>query len=357
MFERFTDRARRVLVLAQEEARLLDHSFLGTEHILLGLIDESEGVAARALRELSVSAENVREKVKETIGLSEIYSTGSPPFTPRAKKVMELSLREALQLGHSYIGTEHLLLGIVREGEGVAAQVLVSLGADLPRVRQEVMDLLLPEGSQAVRSFRENPPNQRVGWQSVAGPIRAVGGPMGWRDACSFCGRDLWEVERYVSAGSGTICEDCLAQATTALRQGEADRRGEIVFPPRLFGSAPDDQAVDHVVGAFGILLQDPPAETEALKSAVEEAEELAPYLADAGRRHPVRPSASRVERIRFLDDDTAEVVFVIRLQAGPAPGFSFDGTAVRRGDRWLVTRDTVVGILRRAGLVVPPPT
>src|SRR5271167_1183385 len=151
VFERFTDRARRVLVLAQEEARLLNHSFIGTEHILLGLIHEGEGVAAKALEQLGVSLEAVREKVEETIGLSGTAPTGSPPFTPRAKKVLELSLREALQLGHNYIGTEHMLLGLVREGEGVAAQVLVSLGADLARVRQQVIQLLSGyQGKEAV---------------------------------------------------------------------------------------------------------------------------------------------------------------------------------------------------------------
>ncbi|HUP86345.1 MAG TPA: ATP-dependent Clp protease ATP-binding subunit [Acidimicrobiales bacterium] len=142
MFERFTDRARRVLVLAQEEARLLNHNFLGTEHILLGLIHEGEGVAAKALESLGISLEAVREKVEETIGPAGTAASGAPPFTPRAKKVLELSLREALQLGHNYIGTEHLLLGLIREGEGVAAQVLVSLGADLSRVRQQVIQLL-----------------------------------------------------------------------------------------------------------------------------------------------------------------------------------------------------------------------
>jgi len=142
VFERFTDRARRVLVLAQEEARLLNHSFIGTEHILLGLIHEGEGVAAKALESLNITLETVREKVEETIGMSGTTPSGSPPFTPRAKKVLELSLREALQLGHSYIGTEHMLLGLVREGEGVAAQVLVSLGADLSRVRQQVIQMM-----------------------------------------------------------------------------------------------------------------------------------------------------------------------------------------------------------------------
>jgi ATP-dependent Clp protease ATP-binding subunit ClpC len=130
-----------VLVLAQEEARLLNHSFIGTEHILLGLIHEGEGVAAKALESLGISLEAVRDKVEETIVPAGTAPTGSPPFTPRAKKVLELSLREALQLGHNYIGTEHMLLGLVREGEGVAAQVLVSLGADLSRVRQQVIEL------------------------------------------------------------------------------------------------------------------------------------------------------------------------------------------------------------------------
>jgi len=142
VFERFTDRARRVLVLAQEEARLLNHSYIGTEHILLGLIHEGEGLAAKALESLNISLEAVREEVEKTIGPAGSAPTGSPPFTPRAKKVLELSLREALQLGHNYIGTEHILLGIVREGEGVAAQVLIGLGADLANVRQQVVQLL-----------------------------------------------------------------------------------------------------------------------------------------------------------------------------------------------------------------------
>jgi ATP-dependent Clp protease ATP-binding subunit ClpA len=142
MFERFTDRARRVLVLAQEEARLLQHSYVGTEHLLLGLIHEGEGLASKALESLGISLEAAREKVEETIGPVGSAPTGVPPFTPRSKKVLELSLREALQLGHNYIGTEHILLGIVREGQGVAAQVLFSLGADMSRVRQQVIQLL-----------------------------------------------------------------------------------------------------------------------------------------------------------------------------------------------------------------------
>ena len=142
MFERFTDRARRVVVLAQEEARMLNHNYIGTEHILLGLIHEGEGVAAKSLESLEIRLEQVRAQVEEIIGPGQQAPSGHIPFTPRAKKVLELSLREALQLGHNYIGTEHILLGLIREGEGVAAQVLVKLGADLHRVRQQVIQLL-----------------------------------------------------------------------------------------------------------------------------------------------------------------------------------------------------------------------
>jgi ATP-dependent Clp protease ATP-binding subunit ClpA len=146
MFERFTDRARRVVVLAQEEARMLNHNYIGTEHLLLGLAHEGEGVAARALAALKIDLAALRQQVEEIIGQGKEPPSGHIPFTPRAKKVLELSLREALQLGHDYIGTEHVLLGLIREGEGVAAQVLVRLGADLNRVRQQVLRLL--EGGQ-----------------------------------------------------------------------------------------------------------------------------------------------------------------------------------------------------------------
>ena len=146
MFERFTDRARRVVVLAQEEARMLNHNYIGTEHILLGLIHEGEGVAAKALESLGISLEAVRQQVEEIIGQGQQAPSGHIPFTPRAKKVLELSLREALQLNHNYIGTEHILLGLVREGEGVAAQVLIKLGGSLSRVRDKVIELA-PRGT------------------------------------------------------------------------------------------------------------------------------------------------------------------------------------------------------------------
>ena len=154
MFERFTDRARRVVVLAQEEARMLNHNYIGTEHLLLGLIHEGEGVAAKALAAMEIGLEAVRQQVEEIVGRGEDAPSGHIPFTPRAKKVLELSLRESTQLGHNYIGTEHILLGLIREGEGVAAQVLTRLGADLGRTRQQVIQLLHGhQGKEAAAGF------------------------------------------------------------------------------------------------------------------------------------------------------------------------------------------------------------
>ena len=188
MFERFTDRARRVVVLAQEEARLLNHSYIGTEHILLGLIHEGEGVAAKALESLSISLEAVRAQVEEIIGQGGSSPSGHIPFTPRAKKVLELSLREALQLGHNYIGTEHILLGLLREGEGVATQVLVKLGADLGKVRQQVIQLL---------SGYQGPGNKGEAAGSAAAPgNKEEPGEKGGSQILDQFGRNLTQLAR-----------------------------------------------------------------------------------------------------------------------------------------------------------------
>jgi hypothetical protein len=178
MFERFTDRARRVVVLAQEEARLLNHDHIGTEHILLGLIHEGEGVAYLALTELGISLDAVRAQVEAEIGQGSEAPGGHIPFTPRAKKVLELSLREALQLGHNYIGTEHILLGLIREGEGVAARALVGLGAGLDRVRQQVVQLLANAGAAQAEQVAAGP--SRIRQEAVTAMV--AGGPGSYRD-------------------------------------------------------------------------------------------------------------------------------------------------------------------------------
>ena len=182
MFERFTDRARRVVVLAQEEARLLNHNYIGTEHILLGLIHEGEGVAAKALESLGISLEAVRNQVEEIIGQGGSSPSGHIPFTPRAKKVLEMALREALQLGHNYIGTEHILLGLCREGEGVGAQVLATFGAETAHVRQAVIAVLSGE------SPLERPSVTRRAAVARGRAHAWSGQPQQLVARCSFCG-------------------------------------------------------------------------------------------------------------------------------------------------------------------------
>jgi ATP-dependent Clp protease ATP-binding subunit ClpC len=178
VFERFTDRARRVVVLAQEEARMLNHNYIGTEHLLLGLLAESDGVAAQALMAMDISLDGVRKQVEDIIGQGGKPPGVHIPFTPRAKKVLELSLREALQLGHNYIGTEHILLGLIREGEGVAAQVLTKLGANLQNVRQQVIQLLSGyTGSEVIDPERDVARRVEQALQrldAVEGTVRAI---------------------------------------------------------------------------------------------------------------------------------------------------------------------------------------
>jgi ATP-dependent Clp protease ATP-binding subunit ClpA len=181
MFERFSDRARRVVVLAQEEARMLEHDYIGTEHILLGLIHEGEGIAARSLRALDIDLETVRGEIEALIGRGQQPVPGHIPFTPRAKKSLELALREMVHLGHDYIGTEHLLLGLIREGDGVAAQVLRQRGVELTRVRQEVIRQLHGHEGSAPRrrGRRERPSGDGVTLEEISRQLQALGARLG----------------------------------------------------------------------------------------------------------------------------------------------------------------------------------
>ena len=347
MFERFTDRARRVVVLAQEQARLLNHNYIGTEHLLLGLIDEGEGVAAKVLESLEISLQDARAQVEEIIGHGGQAPSGHIPFTPRAKRVLEFSLREALQLGHNYIGTEHVLLGLIREGEGVAAQVLANLGAKLSDVRKRVIQLVSddPASVATTTSARgaEDPPPARV--------VGAVAARSPW--ACSFCGRDLWESAHYVAGPAAFMCDVCIATAHLALEAVPADQQ-ILTLPPRVFGTPPDDDpgAVDQIVEAldavFGSALTD--------QSAVylEDGEQLVPILLRTRALHNVRVSAVVVERVRFSTPVAATVAFAMTLENGARYGFV--GTMIRVHERWLVTRTTVADALQPAGVTLPPP-
>ncbi|MGH3679495.1 MAG: Clp protease N-terminal domain-containing protein [Natronosporangium sp.] len=301
MFERFTNRARAIVVYAQDEARLLRHNYIGTEHILLGLLREGEGVAAQSLQGLEISLENVRRQVEEIIGQGGEAPTGHIPFTPRAKKVLELSLREALQLKHNYIGTEHILLGLIREGEGVAAQVLVRLGADLDRVRQQVVRLLgqraepgAPDEPVAVR--RRTPAAEHV----VAAAERLAGGsPMGSHHLLEALIRSEDSAAAKVFAALGVEAEAVASTIDNVGIDGTTDLTDE--------EAAARQMEIRVVDGEVRIALRNP--------AAVELVEKITEHLGG-----PVRgddPLAGGLvnlhqEIIRFLTD--------LRIRVAPSP-------------------------------------
>ncbi len=229
VFERFSDQGRHVLVLAQVEARLLAHSYVGPEHILLGIIHDGGNVAAAALAELGVTLDSARKKVEETVGpSSDPGASEYPVFSSRAKNVLESSLREAQELGHGYIGPEHMLLSLVHDGTGVSAEVLVGLGAPLAEVGRHVTARLpRPGDSSSVGDTGMAP----VGpWSHDAfapgASSGASGADTGWRGACSFCGRDLRHVPRYVAVGAAAICQDCVTAAASTLENRPGARPG-----------------------------------------------------------------------------------------------------------------------------------
>jgi hypothetical protein len=334
MFERFTDRARRVVMLAQEESRRLNHNYIGTEHILLGLVREGEGVAAQALASLDVALDAVRSQVEEIIGYGGTAPSGHIPFTPRAKKVLELSLREALHLGHNYIGTEHILLGLVREGEGVAAQVLVKLGADLSRVHQAVVNIL---GGQPVG---------HVVAESSSFPGRA-------RGACSFCKRGLGSVGRYLAAPGAVICERCVTLAADEL-QREPEVR-VLRPPPEVAGDPPDLDAVAVIVSAVRAVFSEA-SDDGTRAAALEDGERLGPLYLQARGRSPNLGQDYVVERVRFIRPDVADIHLVVfGGEYGTDVAATFDGPVVHLAGRWKVGRELICPMIRFAGLECPP--
>ncbi len=253
MFQRFTDRSRRVVVLAQEEARMLGHNSIGTEHLLLGLIHEGEGVAAKALESLGISLETVRQQVEEIIGHGEqAPPTGHIPFTERAKKVLELSLREAIQLGHNYIGTEHILLGLIREGEGVAAQILVKLGADLSRVRRQVIQLLHSYAPEPLTSI-----------SSVESRLSAIEQWVGIAPDTGDLDRQIWQAR---SERRAVVAAQDHEQAAS-LREQEKELLSERAFRHQQW-------AAEH---------QDLPSLAEKVRQLSEEIEHLRALLREQG--------------------------------------------------------------------------
>ena len=278
MFERFTDRARQVVVLAQDEARALRHNYIGTEHLLLGLLRVEEGGAHEVLESLGVMIEEVRAQVGRIVGQGEEPAAGQIPFTPRAKKVLELSLREAIQLGHNYIGTEHILLGLIREGEGVAAQVLTRLGADLNRTRQQVIQLLHgPQGAETVAEYNR--------------PLRRPGGPGGLdaiRDRLDTIAGQLAAIVSRLGIG-GEAASTAPAPRPAALRQ--LDER--IARIGREKQAAIDAQDFERAV-----TLRD--EEQELLR---QRDDENSRWMAAAGER-PSETDGAELDRLRRVIDN-----------------------------------------------------
>jgi hypothetical protein len=369
VFERFTDRARRVLVLAQEEARLLNHNFIGTEHLLLGLVQEGDGVAARVIAGFGISLDDVRAKVHEAVGPSTAVLVGSAPFTPRAKKVLELALREALQLGHNYIGTEHILLGLVREGEGVGAQVLSSLGIDLVRVRHEVTRLLA--GSQLTDG-----PMGTVGLQPVTGLHR------GELVECSFCGRRPPESGQLVAGRGGAyVCEHCVGELKERLAADSGKADSEKADSEKADSEKADSEKADsektvesgpRSVVITGRLPVDEEAARMAVSSAfdhalvlsedrrtvpgVEGGELLGPCLKEAQERHAaLRHSHGTVtvDHVQFLDEEHASVMVALALEG--VPSTRVRGEALLVDSVWKVSRATFCQLMQLAGVACPP--
>jgi hypothetical protein len=351
VFERFTDSARQVLVLAQEEARLIGHSFIGTEHILLGLLHQ-EGAAAEVLIELGASLPIVRERVQETIGVTGTPS-GSPPFTPRAKKVLELSLREALQHGHHNIGTELLLLGLIREGEGVACQVLVSQGIDLGEVRQHVMQRLV-----VVESARSTD-DLTLHTSTPAGSVA-----QGRMVVCSFCGLSPPESGQLVSGNDAFICEHCVGRWSIRLRPRARTRLAEqgwtihtsVDLPS---GQEPEDvDAVRAEIRAAYIASRVPSDDARSVPS-VEKSDNLGTILISANERsRGIVGDGSDViisaDGIYFYDPTRAAVLFSISMGDRLLLGGQ-RGEAVLVDGVWKMARSTFAQLMALGGVECPP--
>lgn len=361
MFGRFTDSARRVLTLAQEEARLLDSHFIGTEHLLLGLIREEDGTAFPVLNRLGVPLDAVRAGASASIGLAGGPSTGPPPFTPRAKKVLELSLREALQLGHDSIGTEHMLLGLVREGEGVGAQLLVGLGIDLVEVRQGVIRQLVGSGTAQTPEARAG----RFAVRRRGANARVV--------LCSFCGLGPPGSGQLVSGDDAFICERCIIQWsrrfgsppvgpqwTDRLPRGPVLRRGWIAraSPDTV---TPGGQPADPNGARADIetVFTDYSALSEDGESAIriENGAGLGWAVAAARANRTTYLDAEivfTVDDIVFTDPEHAAVWFSIVVN-GDRVLTRHRGDAVAVDGEWKMALSTFTQMMAMAGVALPP--
>jgi hypothetical protein len=351
VFERFTDRARRVVVLAQEEARLLNHNYIGTEHILLGLIHEGEGVAATALESLGVSLARTRAEVEEIIGHGGEAPSGHIPFTPRSKKVLELSLREAMQLGHNYIGTEHILLGVVREGQGVAAQVLVKQGVDLESTRAAVHALL--SGGPFPRGSHMRGGSIRVSRTMAGpGPVSGIGLQFAGR-RCSFCLREEAYLTRAVRGRWGVICDECIARAQALVEAAGEDDPKRLRLRPQYQPQAQTEEAVVAVERAFETVFGGH-ASVENRLALIENSAEFGDVVERLTALGRVSGDPDIwVDMVRFISADEAEVDWSPTFVGGAR--LPMHGFAVLDAGVWKVSRSSFQQVASMAGVQLPP--
>ncbi len=359
MFERFSDDARRVVVLAQEEARLLGHSHIGTEHLLLALSQLEAGIAAQTLRFFAITHQRLRIQVEEFVGLSASSPSGHVPFTPRAKKVLELSLREALALGDGHIGSEHILLGVAREGTGVGIRILEELDVTPAALRAKVEELRREQGDEPRRaSFtaRADPPMARARGRAV---LPSWSGPANRPVArCSFCGRDESRCEHVLVAGGVRLCSVCALAAVAQLGALPVDAPRLVRFERHTSAPTDKDAAVAAIERAFDAVFG--PLSVAPLDAvwAVESGDaclELIETLRAGAEYAPVAVSDITVERVRFLDEDEAEVSLGIWIAGNQQPMLQ-PAHAVIEGGTWKVRRSTVEHFARQARQFRRPP-
>jgi hypothetical protein len=355
MFERFSDDARRVVVLAQEEARLLNHNYIGTEHLLLALLSrDADGIATQGLLSAGITYERARAEVVEIIGHGGSAPSGHIPFTTRAKQVLELSLREALERGDDEIRSEHLLLGMIREGSGVGVQALVKLGVDLSHLRHRVLGLRGVRGPEPKRAVARGAMSAHAVLRGAPGPGRDRPVPR-----CSFCGRSEDKLTHVVVAGGVLLCDQCVHDAAEQLDALPDDAPARVRFRRRDVGLGDEDAAVHAIEQAFEAVIGPqrlPPAESLWAVEGGAEAESLLQQLHEDSQHVPVVVNDVTVERVRFLDQSEAEVTLGIWLAGNPQPVMQ-PAHAVLQDGTWKVSRATIDQFALQARPFRRPPT
>jgi Clp amino terminal domain, pathogenicity island component/ClpX C4-type zinc finger len=338
VFERFTDAAREAVVGAQTEARALDHNYIGTEHLLLGVLGQGDARVSRALVSKGLSLEAARRRVEATVGRGRGPSARYIPFTPRAKKILELSLRESLQLGHDFIGIEHIALGIFREGEGLACKVLSEAGID-PAVLRNQMTAALLSGPPTTTPT-PGAPSWRPVLTTTGSPTIALGAP---QTTCALCMRSTWELGHYVRGAGTLICDDCIERSHQVLHGATAQ---EVLLAPLVEEGASRETAAQEIAAAFRLVYTgDAQSDREA---ALEDGPALLPLGEKAAERYPGVAATFALHRIRFRSDADADVFFSLA-------GLAFSGRARFLDGHWKVSRDTWCQTLSGAGVECPP--